>query len=94
MLEGGVDLERGCAFAADHGFEFVELNAEGQFHRTRVDPGTVRECVLDAVERVSTHGRERGVEPVAENLKSPFFDAGDFPLLFDPRTRPSVSTPT
>ena len=151
MLEGDVDIEVACAFAADNGFEHVEVNAEGRFHRTRVDPAavrrpierysldlvvhlpyaldpgsphehvrdgacreleagidaaaemgadravfhattfarsyrwdreTVREAILDGVERVSAHGRERGVDAVAENLKTDFFDADDFPLLF------------
>jgi len=151
-LEGGVDMDAACAFAADHGFAFVELNMEGQFHRSRVeadavreiaerygldivvhlpyelDPGSphdevregacreledaidtaaamgaeravfhattfarpyhwereaVRETILAAVERVSAYGRERGVDTVAENLKSPFFDASDFETLFE-----------
>lgn len=151
-LEGGVDTEAACAFAADHGFAFVELNMEGQFHRSRVDPDevretaerygldvvvhlpyaldpgsphdgvrdgarreleaaidtaeamgaeravfhattsarpyhwereTVRETIIATVERVSAYGRERGVDAVAENLKSPFFDAGDFGTLFE-----------
>jgi len=151
-VEGGVDTDAVCSFAADHGFTFVELNMEGQFHRSRVDPDAiretaerygldivvhlpyaldpgsphdgvrdgacreleaaidtaaamgaeravfhattsarqyhweqdaVRETIVDAVERVSTYGRKRGVDAVAENLKSPFFDAGDFGTLFE-----------
>lgn len=151
-VEGGTDLEAACRVAAEAGFEHVELNAEGQFHRSRVapeavaetvdshgldvvvhlpyrldvgspheaaregaireleagldhaaamgaeravyhatstvrpvrwDPETVRPLVFAACERVAAAGREQGVEAVAENVKGPFFDAGDFPALFE-----------
>lgn len=48
-VEGGKDLDASLAFAADHGFDFVELNMEGQFARSRVDPDRVRE-------RADAHG--------------------------------------
>lgn len=43
MVAGGADVESAFGFAADRGFDFVELNMEEQFHRRRVDPTVVRE---------------------------------------------------
>jgi sugar phosphate isomerase/epimerase len=140
------------AFAADRGFDFVELNAEHEFERGRVDPDAVaarlddrgldavvhlpyrldlgsphehvrdgacreleaaidtaaamnaekavvhaesrvhadswdseeiRAGIYDSLRRLDAYGRERGVEVCAENLKSQFFDAGDFPDLIE-----------
>jgi sugar phosphate isomerase/epimerase len=68
----------------------VRMGAErGVFHANTLatagkwDVGTVRECLYDSVERVTAYARDRGFEAVVENLKSPFFDASDFPELFD-----------
>lgn len=150
-VEGDADPERSFAFAAAHGFDFVELNMEDGFPRSHVDAdriatlldrhdldlvvhlpfsidvgsphehareGACREleaaieaavemgaekgvfhaasfahadswaaedvvpCIVESVERLTAYGRERGFEACAENLKGPFFDAGDFPDLF------------
>jgi sugar phosphate isomerase/epimerase len=150
-VENGADVESAFAFAADRGFEFLELNMDHQFDRRRVDTawvgalaerydlsllvhlpyrldvgtplspvregscreleasidaavemgaekgvfhaqtrvkaekwdhGMVRECLYDSVERMTEHARERGFEACVENVKSAFFDAGDFPDLF------------
>lgn len=35
--------------AADAGFDYVELDTEAAFHRTRVDPATVREAAEKTV---------------------------------------------
>lgn len=52
-VENDPDREAAFAFAADHGFEFVELNMDHAFDRTRVDPAAVRASLaahgLDAV---------------------------------------------
>lgn len=151
MVEGRSDYEAAFRFAAENGFEFVELNAEHAFERRRVDaaavrraaaehgldlvvhlpyrldPGSphehvregairelraavdaavelgaekgvfhaetkshaaawpateLREALYDTVRRVGDHARDRGFEACVENLKSPAFDAGDFPDLF------------
>jgi sugar phosphate isomerase/epimerase len=151
-VENGADPAESFAFAAEHGFDYAELNMDWTFERSRVDPvavresadrhgldlcvhlpyrldigtplehvregscreleasidaavamgaergvfhastlvraekwdrGTVRENLYDSVERVTGYARDRGFEAVVENLKSPFFDAGDFPELFD-----------
>jgi sugar phosphate isomerase/epimerase len=161
-VEGRADLDAALAFAADHGFDFVELNMENGFPRSRVDPDrvraaldrhdldlvvhlpyridpgsphehardgacreleaaidvaagmgaergvfhattwahpetwdpeTVRTAILESVRRVSAYGAERGVEAVAENLKGKYFDAGDFPDLFE-RTDAAVCLDT
>jgi sugar phosphate isomerase/epimerase len=150
-LENGADEEAAFAFAADRGFEFLELNMDHQFDRRRVDTaevrdlaetydldllvhlpyrvdvGTpldhvregslreleasidtavelgaekgvyhattqvraskwphdqVRDCLYESVDRLTEYAEERGFEAVVENVKSPFFDAGDFPDLF------------
>jgi sugar phosphate isomerase/epimerase len=150
-VENGADKEAAFAFAADHGFEFLELNMDHQFDRRRVDTdrvrelaetyeldltvhlpyrvdigtplehvregscreleasidtavemgaekgvyhaqtrvraskwdhGQVRDCLYDSVDRVTEYANERGFEAVLENVKSPFFDASDFPDLF------------
>jgi len=150
-VEGGKDLDTSLAFAADHGFDFVELNMEGQFARSRVDPGRIRDCaeshgidlvvhlpfsidpaspheevrrgaveelvacsetatemgatvgvyhaatrtkphywpverVMDAMVETADAVAARapdGFTPVAENLKGPFLDAGDFETVLD-----------
>ncbi|QLG63468.1 sugar phosphate isomerase/epimerase family protein [Halorarum salinum] len=151
MVDNGADPERCFRLAAEHGFDFLELNADHQFDRSRVDADGVRtladehgldlvchlpyrldacsprdhvreggvrelEAAIDhaaamgagkgvfhlqtlangdkwttaevrpgmyeTARRLTGYAAERGVEAVAENLKSPFFDAGDLPDLF------------
>ncbi len=45
MIDGACDrsFAEAVAFAADHGFDFVELNTEQGYDRGRVDPEAVRE---------------------------------------------------
>lgn len=152
MVEWTTGPEEGFEFAAERGFDFVELNMGYTFERTRIDPARVRRLadeygldvvvhlpyaldpgsphehvrdgacreleasidaaaefgaekgifhatswarpekwdreeirgyIYDSVRRVDAHARERGIEACVENLKTPFFDAGDFPDLFD-----------
>jgi sugar phosphate isomerase/epimerase len=151
-VEGTVGLEEAAAFAADHGFDFLELNMEHAFHRSHVDTDrvaavlaehgldavvhlpyrldlgspheavrrgacreteaaidaalsvgagagvvhatsrgdpaawgeeTLRECVFESVRRLDRYGGERGFTVCVENVKEPFFDAADFPALFE-----------
>lgn len=42
----------------------------------------LRECIYESVRRVDAYARERGVVAAVENVKRPYFDAGDFPDLF------------
>ena len=42
-VEHGADAEASFAFAADRGFDYLELNMDWTFERLRVDPGSVRE---------------------------------------------------
>jgi sugar phosphate isomerase/epimerase len=150
-VENGADLDASLAFAADRGFDFVELNMDWTFERGRVDsesvcetaaeygvdllvhlpyrldPGSphehvregacreleaaidaavafgaekgvvhatshahpekwdheaIRECIYDSVRRLDEYGRGRDFEVTVENLKTPFFDAGNLPDLF------------
>lgn len=150
MVEVDHDLQEACAAAADHGFDFVELNLEGAARYREADPAAVGETVADAgldlavhlpfaldvaspyehvrrgacreleaaiddaaamgadrgifhatsvakpgrwdrvhvrdafvasADRLATHGADRGVAALAENLKGPFLDAGDLPEL-------------
>ena len=150
-VEGDADLAVALDFAADRGFDYVELNMDYAFERRRVDPGRVRtladdrgldlvvhlpyrvdpgshheharegacqtlEAAVDAavemgaergvmhatsrahpgkwtgeeirpivyesIRRVDAHARDRDFTLAVENVKGPFFDAGDFPELF------------
>ncbi|WP_313691469.1 sugar phosphate isomerase/epimerase family protein [Halorarum halobium] len=151
MVGNGADPERCFRLADEVGFDFLELNTDHQFDRSRVDAGElrtladdhgldlvchlpyrldacsprehvrtggvreleaavdhaaamgaetgvfhlqtlvndgkwtaeeVRPAMYETAAHLTAHGRDRGVEVVAENLKSAFFDAGDFPDLF------------
>ena len=68
----------------------VEMGAEkGVYHATtwvrasKWDHGQVRDCLYASVDRLTEYANERGFEAVVENVKSPFFDASDFPDLFE-----------
>ena len=150
-VEHGADARDAFAFAADRGFDFLELNMDRSFERTqtdprrvrsladeyaldlavhlpyRLDPGShhehvrdgvcreleasidaalemgadrgvmhatsmahpgkwtgaeVRPLIYESVRRVDEYATDREFTLVVENLKGPFFDAGDFPELF------------
>jgi sugar phosphate isomerase/epimerase len=151
MIDASVDFDDGVAFAAEHDFDFVELNMEHPFFREldpervrsvtsdcglgvvahlpyRVDIGsphehvregacrqleaaletaaacgaetgvfhatttvsaegwgaeTLREIIYESVRRVDAYASDAGVTGAVENVKRPYFDAGDFPDLFD-----------
>jgi sugar phosphate isomerase/epimerase len=76
-LEAAVDV------AAEMGAERGVMHATSRAHPAKWDHDRVREWIFESVQRVHEYGRERGVAVVAENLKSPFLDAGDLPLLVE-----------
>jgi len=151
-VEYGHDPESALSFAADRGFDYVELNMDAAFERSRLDPASVRASLADAdvdavvhlpyrvdpgsvhapvregacreleasidaalaagadrgvmhatsmahpakfdgpevrdliyesVRRIDDYAVDRGFSLVVENVKGPFFDAGDFPELFE-----------
>jgi len=42
MVDGPVEFDEAVEFAAEHDFDFLELNAEFAFHRRRIDPARIR----------------------------------------------------
>lgn len=68
----------------------VEFGAEkGVFHATsmaspeRWDGTNIRSFIYESVRRIDESARNRNLTVCAENVKGPFFDAGDFPDLFE-----------
>jgi sugar phosphate isomerase/epimerase len=70
MVEGDADPAKSFAFAAQHGFEFVELNMENGFQRARVDADRIRRLAAEyglalvahlpyGVDIASPHGHAR-----------------------------------
>lgn len=76
------ELEAAVDAAAAFGAEKGVIHATSHAHPEKWDPEVIRECICDSVRRLDDYGRERDFEVVVENLKSAFFDAGDFPDLF------------
>lgn len=77
------ELEAAIDAAADLGAEAGVVHASSWVYPDAWDHDLIREWIYDSVRRLQAYGRERGVEVVVENLKEPFFDAGDFPDLFE-----------
>ena len=151
-VEMEMEFESALDFAAEHDFDFVELNMDYAFERRRIDPeqvgrlavdrdidvvvhlpyhldpgsphehvreGACRELeaaldaaaamgaekgvfhgtshariekwdretvqghLYDSIRHVDAYADDVGVTACVENLKTPFFDAGDFPELFE-----------
>lgn len=81
---GAVDtLERAIDVAVECDAERGVVHGVAMARPEKWDHDLVQGWILETLAAVSTYGRERGFEVVVENLKSPFFDAGDFPSLFD-----------
>ncbi len=76
-LEASIDAA--VAFGAEKGV----FHATSRANPERWDVDDVRASIYDSVRRVDDYARERGFETCVENLKTPFFDAGDFPDLFE-----------
>jgi sugar phosphate isomerase/epimerase len=72
-LEASVDAALGADRGVYHGTTLVRPETW--------DDDTLRENLYATVRRVTDHARDRGFDAVVENLKDPFFDAGDFPDL-------------
>lgn len=67
----------------------IEFGAEkGVFHATslaspdRWDHAHIRDCIYESVQRIDAYASKRDFTACAENLKTAFFDGGDFPDLF------------
>lgn len=75
-LQSAVDTA--VEYGAEKGVFHLQTTANGR----KWDTETVRGAMYDTADRLTDYATERGLEPVAENLKSGFFDAGDFPDLF------------
>lgn len=75
------ELEAAIEAAAELGAEKAVVHAESRVHADAWDGDAVRSGLYDTVRRLDEYGRERDVEVCVENLKTPFFDAGDFPDL-------------
>lgn len=151
-VERDVDYAEAFRFAANQGFDFVELNMDHAFERQRIDaqavrraaadrdlsvvvhlpyqldPGSphehvrrgacreleasidtaaavgaekvifhgtswadpekwdrtdIQEHLYDSIRRITTYARDHDLTACVENLKTEFFDAGDFPALFE-----------
>lgn len=76
-------LEAALDVAAEFEAEKAVMHAATTAHGDVWDPEAIRAGILASVRRVAAHGRSVGVEVCAENLKGPYFDVHDFPLLFD-----------
>jgi sugar phosphate isomerase/epimerase len=77
------ELEAAIDVAADLGATKGVFHAKTDGFRHVWGDETLRACLFDSVRRLNASGEERGVEVCVENLKQPFFDAGDFPALFE-----------
>lgn len=83
VREGGVrELEAAIDHAAAMGAERGVFHLQTLVNGTKWTTAEVRPAMYETAERLTAYADEQGVEAVAENLKSPFFDAGDFPALF------------
>jgi sugar phosphate isomerase/epimerase len=84
-VRDGACRELGAALdaAATLGAERAVMHASSGAHADRWDADEIRAVIFDSIRRVDAAARDRGVELVVENLKSPFFDAADFPRLFE-----------
>jgi sugar phosphate isomerase/epimerase len=87
------ELEAAIDAAAEMGAEKAVVHAESRVHVDAWDREDVRAGLYDSVRRLDVYGRERGVEVCVENLKTAFFDAGDFPDLVE-RTDAAVCLDT
>lgn len=72
-------LEAAAAIGAERGVFHATSNARIE----KWDRSTIQESLYDSIRRLYGYGEDVGVEACVENLKTPFFDAGDFPHLFE-----------
>lgn len=77
------ELEAALDAAATMNAERAVLHATSNVHPESWDHETVREYIYDTVRRVDERAADLGITACVENLKTPFFDASDFPSLFE-----------
>ncbi len=77
------ELEAALDAAAAMDAEKAVFHAVSHAHADRWLVDEIRSRLYDSIRRVDAHAADVGVEACVENLKSPFFDAGDFPDLFE-----------
>ena len=77
------ELEAALDAAAAMGAEKGVFHAVSNAPPDAWDHDDVRAWRYETVRRVVDHADDLGIVPCVENLTSPFFDAGDFPDLFE-----------
>ena len=83
VRDGVVRELRAAVDAADAmGAETGVMHAASMGHPGKYEGSDLRPYIYETVQRVADHAHERGFTLAAENIKGPFFDAGDFPELF------------
>ncbi len=84
VREGAVrELEAAIDAAVEMGAEKGVFHAVSLAHSEKWDPDEIRASVYDCVRRIDEHASDRGFTACVENLKTDFFDASDFPELFE-----------
>ena len=76
------ELEASLDAAAAMGAEKAVFHGTSHARIEKWDRETIREYLYDSIRRVADYGDEVGVAACVENLKTPFFDASDFPDMF------------
>lgn len=77
------ELEAALDAAAAMGAEKAIFHGTSHARIEKWDRETIQGCLYDSIRRVDAHASDVGLTACVENLKTPFFDAGDFPELFD-----------
>ena len=77
------ELEAALDAAAAMDVRKAVFHAVSHAHPDRWEVDEIRGWLYDSIRRVDAHAAGLGIEACVENLKSAFFDAGDFPDLFD-----------
>ncbi|WP_435062984.1 sugar phosphate isomerase/epimerase family protein [Halobaculum sp. EA56] len=77
------ELEASVDAALAMGAERGVMHATSRGHPAKHGGPEIRDLIYESVRRVDDYAAERGFSLVVENVKGPFFDAGDLPELFD-----------
>ncbi|WP_137283312.1 sugar phosphate isomerase/epimerase family protein [Halorussus salinisoli] len=77
------ELEVAIDAAVEMGARKGVFHAVSLAHPEKWDAREMRERICESVRRVDDYANDRGFTACVENLKTPFFDAGDFPDLFE-----------
>lgn len=76
------ELEAAIDTAIEFGAEKGVFHASSLASPDRWDSAHIREYIYESVRQVDAYASERGFTACVENLKTAFFDVGDFPELF------------